>query len=284
MKEDLRATGTSLVAGEEEARRRIARELHDDHCQRLAALALELKALRNRPAGGDRGLPELDAVGAGLAELAEDLRRLSHDLHPAILERHGLAEALRDHCAEIERRSGLRVRSSLRDDAEAPLPPDLALGLYRIAQEAMANTVRHAGARTAHVTLRIAAGEAYLAVVDDGAGFDPGEARRAGGLGLAIVEERARLLGGRCRIASAPGAGAEIEVTLPLPAPEATAVAGEPIEAGPPGALHPVGRLVRRRRRIVVSAAFVILALTGGLVAAARQARRTRGGAGNGRA
>jgi len=220
MSDDPRATAGRLVAGEDEARRRIARELHDDHCQRLAALALELRALRNGVAGTDRALPELDAVGAGLAELAEDLRRLSHDLHPAVLERHGLAEALRDHCAEIERRSGLRVRASLRVDAAAPLPPDLALGLYRIAQEALANAVRHAGARTAHVTLRIAAGEAHLAVADDGDGFDPGAARRAGGLGLAIVEERTRLLGGRCRIASAPGAGAEIEVTLPLPAPE----------------------------------------------------------------
>lgn len=213
-----------LIAGEEEARRRLARELHDDHCQRLAALSFELKAVRRDFAEGDPRRTGLDAVGASLAELGEDLRRLSHDLHPAILERRGLADALRDHCAEAEKRHGLPVRLSLRG-TEAPFPPllsipsDIALGLYRIVQEALANTVRHAGARSAHVTLRIAAGEAHLAVADDGAGFDPEEARRTGGLGLAIIEERAGLLGGRCRIASAPGAGTEIDVTVPLPDP-----------------------------------------------------------------
>jgi serine/threonine protein kinase/Tfp pilus assembly protein PilF len=208
-----------LIAGEEEARRRLARELHDDHCQRLAAFAFELKVVRRDLSEGDARRTGLDAVSAGLAELGEDLRRLSHDLHPAILERRGLAEALGDHCTEVERRYGLPVRLSLRD-AEDPflsLPSDTALGLYRIVQEALANTARHAGARSAHVTLRLTAGEAHLAVADDGAGFVPEEVRRRGGLGLATIEERAVLLGGRCRIASAPGAGTEIDVTVPLP-------------------------------------------------------------------
>ena len=210
-----------LIAGQEDARRRIARQLHDDHCQRLAAVSFELQAVRGQLAEGDPRRSGLDTVSASLAELGEDLRRLSHDLHPAILERRGLAEALRDNCGEIERRHGLPVRLSLRGDGGPlpPLPPETALGLYRIAQEALANTVRHAGARSAHVTLRIAAGQAHLSVADDGAGFDPGEARRTGGLGLASIEERAALLGGRCRIASAPGAGTEIDVTVPLPEP-----------------------------------------------------------------
>jgi tetratricopeptide (TPR) repeat protein len=210
-----------LIAGEEEARRRLARELHDDHCQRLAALSYELKAVRRDFAEDDPRRTGLDAVGASLAEMGEDLRRLSHDLHPAILERRGLAVALGDHCAEVEKRHGLPVRLSLRgtEDPFPSLPSDIALGLYRIVQEALANTVRHAGARSAHVTLRIAAAEAHLAVADDGAGFDPEEARRNGGLGLATLEERAVLLGGRCRIASGPGAGTEIDIAVPLPEP-----------------------------------------------------------------
>src|SRR4029079_3046086 len=107
-----------------------------------------------------------------------------------------LAAALADYCAEVEPRHGLPVRLSLRD-ALGPFPPEVALRLYRIAQEAPANAVRHAGARMARVTLQVAAGEAHLAVADDGAGFDPEEARRSGGLGLASIEERAHLLGGR---------------------------------------------------------------------------------------
>jgi eukaryotic-like serine/threonine-protein kinase len=238
---ELRQFAGRVVASEEEARRRIARELHDDICQRLAALALEVKAARQRLPGGDPPAAwgtALDALGGGLAALGEDLRRLSHDLHPAMLERLGLAEVLRDQCADFERRCGLPVKLSLRD-AERPFPPEVALGLYRIAQEALANAARHARARTVHVTLMTAAGAAYLAVADDGAGFDPGEARQGRGLGLASVEERARMLGGRCRIASAPGAGAEIAVTVPLPAPEPAAPEPAAPELPAPGAGPP---------------------------------------------
>jgi len=242
------------VTIEEEARRRIAREIHDDLCQRLAALALELRVVRKQLPEEDPRRPALDAVGGSVAELAEDLHRLSHDLHPVVLEHSGLVEALRDHCGEIERRHGLPVSLSLRD-AAGPFPPDVALGLYRIVQEALANTVRHAGARAAQVTLWAAGGETHLTVADDGAGFDPGAAR--GGLGLASLDERARLLGGRCRIVSAPGAGTRIEVAVPSPGPE----------------LH---RLVRRHRGFLASAALVILVLAGGLFATALQANRAR--------
>lgn len=210
-----------LIAGEEEARRRIAREIHDDHCQRLAALSFDLKAVCKDFLADDPRRTRLDAIGTSLAELGEDLRRLSHDLHPALLERCGLAETLRAHCLEVERRHGLPVRFTLRG-AEKPssrLPSGVALGLYRIVQETLANTVRHARARSAHITLRIAAVQVHLSVADDGAGFDPDKVRRTGGLGLASIEERAGLLGGRCRIASTPGAGTEVDVTVPLAGP-----------------------------------------------------------------
>lgn len=252
MADELQQGAGRLIAGEEEARRRIARELHDDHCQRLAAVSFELGAVRRQLAKDDPRRTELDAVDASLAELGEDLHRLSHHLHPAILERRGLAEALRDACAEVERRHGLSVRLSLRDD-EKPLPPEVALGLYRIAQEALANVIRHAGARSVHVTLRITARKAHLVVADDGAGFSPEAARRAGGLGLATMEERVELLGGRYRLASAPGAGTEVEVTVPL---------------------YELGRLLHRHRRLVIAAALVILALAAGLTATVFEARR----------
>jgi non-specific serine/threonine protein kinase/serine/threonine-protein kinase len=225
---ELRRVAARLVAGEEDVRRRIARELHDDFSQRLAALAIEVKLARTRLADdGESRHGMLEPVGRGLLELAQDLRRVSHALHPAALERHGLATALRDHCADVERRSRLRVRLGLRD-AEGRFPPDVELGLYRIAQEALANVVRHADAHTARVTLRVADGAVHLSVADDGTGFDPAAARRAGGLGLASIEERTRLLGGHCTLVSAPATGTEIEACVPLPAPE-------PAEAVPAG-------------------------------------------------
>lgn len=256
---DLPSVSSQRIAGEEEARRRIGRELHDDLGQRLAALAIELEAARRRLPEDGPPNAELAAVGAAVSRLAEDVRRLSHDLHPVGLQRHGLAAALRDHCAEVERRHRLAVRFSRRD-SDGPLPPEVALGLYRVAQEALANAVRHAAAGAAEVTLAVADGTVRLAVADDGAGFDPAGARRGGGLGLASIEERARLLGGRSRVRSAPGAGTEIEVTVPLPA------------AGT--GLHHLGRLVRRYRRLAAAGALVILALAGGLLATAMQARR----------
>lgn len=255
----LRAVAGSLIAGEEEARRRLARELHDDHGQRLAALAFELGAVRHKLPENDPRRSDLDAVAAHLAELGEDLRRLSHDLHPAVLEHRGLAEALRDYCGELGSRYSLPVDLDLRDGA-GPLPSEIALGLYRIVQEALTNAARHAGARQARVTLSVAADTVHLAVADDGAGFDPAAARLASGLGLASIEERTLLLGGRCRIASAPGAGTEVEISVPLPAPET--------------ALSQLRDLMRRHRRWVVSAVLVILALAGGLVATSLQARR----------
>ncbi len=248
------------VGAAEAARRWIAREIHDDFSQRLAGLALALRVVRKRLPDDDPNRLELDAIAGGVAELGEDLRRLSHDLHLAALERSGLVEALRDHCAEVERRSGLVVGLSLHD-ADGPWPPEIALGLYRVAQEALANVVRHAGARRAQVTLRSAAGEARLTIADDGGGFDVELALRGAGLGLASIDERARLLGGQVRIASAPGSGTEVEVRVPRPGRES--------------ALARLGRLVRQHRGFVTAAALVMLALAAGLAAITIQARGT---------
>lgn len=250
------------VDAAEEAQRRIAREIHDDFGQRLIGLSLALRAAQGQIPEGDPQRPELDAISGGLAELGEDLRRLSHDLHPAALERRGLPEALRDHCAEIERRHHLSVELDI-PGGEGALPPhlpiEIALGLYRIAQEALENIVRHAGARTARVTLRATSGRALLTIADDGRGFDLATARLSGGVGLVSFEERTKLLGGLCHIRTAPGEGTEINATVPLP-----------IE----GAFAPLRELVRRHRSLVASTALVILALTAGLVATGIQARR----------
>ncbi|MFL6192565.1 MAG: tetratricopeptide repeat protein [Thermoanaerobaculia bacterium] len=246
------------IASEEEARRRIGREIHDDLSQRLAAVAIELKLVRRKLPEAHPQQSDLGTLGGHLTDLADDLRQLSHDLHPAVLERRGLVEALRDHCAEIERRHGLRVALTL-DAADVPFPPDIALGLYRIVQEALANTARHAGAGTARVTLRVAGGVAFLTVADDGAGFDAGEAGRPPGLGLSSIEERARLLGGEPRITSVPGAGTRIEVRVPMPATE----------------LHRLRQKLRLHRQGIGAAALVILALAGGLAATMYQTRRT---------
>ena len=237
---ELRRVSGRLVAAEEEARRRISQELHDDACQRLAALALELKVIRKQLAAGAPQHVELDAVAAQMVVLGEDLYRLSHDLHPAILEHRGLAEALRDLGQEVERRGSLPVRLTLRG-TETPLPQQMALGLYRIAQEALTNVVRHAGAREARLTMIVNDGAVHLAVADDGYGFDADEVSRGHGLGLAGIGERARWLGGLCRISSSPGAGTEIDVIVPLPAAEPAGPERAALRVGPYEILEEIG-------------------------------------------
>ncbi len=213
-----RRLASRRIAAEEDVRRRVARDLHDDFGQRLAGAALELKVVRQAIPEGDSRRADLDVVGGHLAALGEDLRRLSHELHPAALERRGLNDALRDLCSDVERRGQIRVRLTVRE-TKTLLAEEVALGLYRIAQEALGNVLRHAQASAVHVTLTVGDEEVQLAIADDGMGFDPQASRAARGLGLASFEERAASLGGHCRIASAPGAGTEIEVTVPLPEP-----------------------------------------------------------------
>ena len=207
-----------LLGAQEDERRRIARELHDDFKQRLTALGFEIAGLAQRARDGTEGEPlaeRLDALVRMAAELGDDVRGVSRRLHPAALERLGLAAALEAHALEVEARAGLEIRVTVRDEGE-PLAEDIALSLYRIAQEALENSARHSGARRAHLTLVRDGAAVKLALADDGAGFDLDEARELNGLGLASMEERARLLGGRLRVASSPGAGTEIEVIVPL--------------------------------------------------------------------
>jgi len=246
------------VAGEEMAHRRLARALHDDHGQRVAALGFELRVVRNHLPEDDPCREALDAVAQQLGALGEDLRRLSHTLHPAILEQRGLAMALRDACGEIEARHGLRIDLDLHD-TRRPIPPEVALALYRIAQEALANTARHADAGSARLGLRVGRSAARLVLTDDGVGFDPAVQGGADGLGLASMEERARLLGGRCRVVSAPGDGTTVEVRVPLVR---------------------FSRWLRRRWGWVTAVTLVVLALGGGLASTLVQARRTAAEAG----
>lgn len=247
------AGSLGLVASEDEARRRLARDLHDDHCQRIAALGFKLRALRNRLDEGDPRRLELEGLGRELGELGTDLRRLSHDLHPAILERRGLLVALRDRAAELQVGRGLRVELDLPAN-EPALAPEVSLALYRIAREALANTVKHSRATVAQVSLRVARGKVRLKLEDNGAGFGLEAARRSEGLGLASIEERTHLLGGRCRIHSAPAAGTTLEVLVPR---------------------RRLSRWVRRHGRGLAAAVLVLLALGVGLAATLLQARRT---------
>jgi two-component system sensor histidine kinase UhpB len=214
---ELKRLAGRLIVAQEDERRRIARELHDELNQEVAAFGIGISRL-----GQTRG-EEVDAQAARLAaqveRLAGRIRSLSHRMHPAVLEHAGLVPALHSVCEEFGRMEGVRTEFRV-ESVEGPYPPGLALAVYRVAQEALRNVVRHSGARAAQVTLTGVDGALELVVADRGAGFDPA-AVEPPGLGLVSMAERVHLEGGDFEVVSAPGAGTEVRARFPFPRREA---------------------------------------------------------------
>jgi signal transduction histidine kinase len=210
-KEELRALAASLLTAQEDTARRIARDLHDELAQRLAAVEIQLTNLRGR---SDFAAAPLDEIIGQVSALAEQVRRISHELHPTVVEHLGLGAALRHLCTECEETHGMAIRYT--GDAAAGVPREVSTSVYRIAQEALRNIQKHAGDACTVVSLRCTSDELQLCVEDDGRGFDVGASRMAGGLGLISMEERARLIGGVLSVASAKGGGTKVELRLRL--------------------------------------------------------------------
>jgi signal transduction histidine kinase len=203
-----------LVTAREEERRRLRRDLHDGLGSQLAALHLRAGTLRRLIP------PELPAADAGMLELQSeihaaiaDIRRLVYELRPPALDELGLGGALRSLAAQCSTQNGLQVQVEAPEKVP-PLPAAVEVAAYRIAQEALANVVRHAQARTCQVQLRLA-GSLCLEILDDGIGLP---VARQPGVGLRSMRERAEELGGTCSIETASANGARVMLRLPLPA------------------------------------------------------------------
>jgi signal transduction histidine kinase len=198
-----------LVAARDEEGARIARELHDDVGQRLALVAIGLSRLRKALGGGP--MPEIRQLQDQTGSLARSLRQISHQLHPAALEHVGLAASLELKCDEVREATDLGVRLVSVGDTAA-VPKDVALCVYRVAQEALSNVIRHSGAHSVDLMLRLEAGALVLQVTDDGHGLQtPGQ-----GLGLRSAAERVRAVGGVLRIESPAGQGTTVSLAVPL--------------------------------------------------------------------
>ena len=212
VEQELQDLSRRLMQAQEDERAFLARELHDDVSQRLAVLAInvgraELAAPRGEQAEAMR------AVREELVRLSDDVHSLAYQLHPAILEELGLAEALRTE-GERHRSRGLHVWVHL-DPSIAVLDDDLALCLFRVTQEALNNVTRHAEATVATVRLRQTGDGLLLAVSDNGVGFDPADPSTTGSLGLVSMRERARLVNGTLEIESEPGQGTTVIAWAP---------------------------------------------------------------------
>jgi signal transduction histidine kinase len=214
-REGLRKLAAKLLHAQEEERRRIAREMHDDWTQRLALLGIDMSKLEKHLGAPETALPLLRRMQEQLVGLSEDVHALSRQLHPSILDDLGLVEALRSECASFSRREGITVAYRPQELA-GPVPKDAALCVYRVAQEALRNIAKHAAVKEARVSLAATGGELVLRVEDDGAGFDPAGLHGQPGLGLSSMEERVQLVKAQLSVTSAPGRGTTVVVRVPL--------------------------------------------------------------------
>jgi signal transduction histidine kinase len=201
-----------LVRAEEEERRRIAGDVHDDPVQKMSAATMWIQVLR-RGVSDPTQLQQLDKLMASVRGSIASLRQLIFELRPHALDEEGLAEALRDYLESLEPAFAFDVDDRL---AEQP-PADLRIVLYRMAQEALANVHKHARASRVDVSIAEREGGYAVRIADDGVGFEAPPTLRSerGHLGLSSMRERAEMAGGRCRLESAPGRGTTVDLWIP---------------------------------------------------------------------
>lgn len=211
---EFRRLGRAVWRVQEDERRRLARELHDGLGQNLTALKQHLAQVQGPLPDAARA--HLDAAMDLCTGALEDTRQLSRLLRPPILDDLGLAPALRWLARSFSESSGVDAVVELGE--LPPLDGELQTLLFRVAQEALSNAARHAQARSVLLHLARRGTELQLQVVDDGRGFEPGEAATRGGNGLGGMRERLRLHGGRLELVAAPGRGTRLRAVVPLSA------------------------------------------------------------------
>jgi signal transduction histidine kinase len=208
----IRRLAGALMTAQEEERRRLSRDLHDDVSQHVAALAILTSRIKRRALSSAAVGDDFDRLQHGMKDLASQIRSLSHELHPAVLEQAGLVPGLKALIDKVHRLEDLDVSLDVKE-SPVHVPQDTALCVYRVAQEALHNVAKHAGVDRARVTLQIHAGAVSLTVEDEGRGFDPSA---ASGLGLVSIEERVHLAGGTVSVTSSAGHGTRVVVRIPI--------------------------------------------------------------------
>jgi signal transduction histidine kinase len=197
-----------VISAQEEERKRIARELHDETCQTITALKMKLDVT------GDA--EEQAMAGRSL----DELHRIIYDLRPSILDDLGLLAAIRWMAQRNLGPQGIQVRCEF-EDLPQHVPPDTEIAVFRAVQEAVSNVVRHAKAEKVLIEIAAAKGILEIDVEDDGEGFDPAEvggpSASGRGLGILGLHERMELIGGTAKVTSSPGAGTRVSLRVPIP-------------------------------------------------------------------
>jgi PAS domain S-box-containing protein len=221
-----------LIEAQEKERSRIARDLHDDICQRLALLSMEIERT-NRTSNGSSAATKqsLDEIRNRCSQIASDVQSLSHQLHSSTLDFLGVVAAIRAFCGEVSKQHQVSIAFH---ETRVPkhLPKDISLCLFRVAQEALHNAVKYSGCSQFAVALFATEDEVQLVVRDTGAGFDVEQAKKNRGLGLVSMQERINLVHGRFAVDSKPGKGTRIFAAVPFVMETEGSLEEEPGKAG----------------------------------------------------
>ncbi len=209
----IRDLAGKLISAQEAERSRISRELHDSLNQRLAAVSIELGSLRQHMAHDKDVEQRLAVVQSRMLEISESIRRMSHELHAPALDHLGLHVALKSLCTEFAEQEGIVIEFN-DHKLPAEIDDEVALCIYRVAQESLRNVARHATAQHVWVNLRGVDEDLVLTVADDGVGFMPKPESETNGLGLMSMRERMRLLGGTLSVSSRPRMGTRVEARV----------------------------------------------------------------------
>jgi PAS domain S-box-containing protein len=214
--EALSSVSRRLIEAQEQERAHLARELHDDLSQRMALLQIGLEQFKQDRRGlSSRARQQLHTITEVAREVSSNIHDLSHQLHPSKLDTLGLVASLEGLCREFAGQHNLQVQF-VHNDIPRHIPKDVTLCLFRIAQEALRNVVKHSGAVEAKVELSGDGDRIELCISDSGAGFSTESAKGIAGLGLISMRERLRLVGGYLSIESQPSHGTRIRVRVPL--------------------------------------------------------------------
>ncbi|HKO61716.1 MAG TPA: PAS domain-containing protein, partial [Pyrinomonadaceae bacterium] len=213
--QQVRALAGRLINAQEVERRRLSRELHDDLSQRVAALSLTLTRLKRKLPEQSEILADVHELYKQANDLGNDIRQLSHQLHPVTLEHLGLVAALEEYLFEFERETGISTSFTAHVKTEK-IAFEISVCLYRIALEALRNVTKHSEATSASIVLEERERVLTMTIVDSGRGFDVEAAKRGSGIGLISAEERMKLLDGTFEVESRPGEGTKLTAIIAL--------------------------------------------------------------------
>jgi PAS domain S-box-containing protein len=217
LEDELQALATNLLSLQEEERKRLSRELHDDLSQQVAVLSFELTQIEQHIAVSPALVThDLQSLRGRLNKFSRDIHRIAYHLHPVVLDQLGLAAALASQCAAFTETEGIEVEFASKN-VPGRNPEDISLCLYRVVQECLHNVAKHAKASRATVTLEASGGGVRVSIQDFGVGFDPSLVKETYGLGFISMRERVSLVRGALNVTSLPGSGTGVEAWVPLP-------------------------------------------------------------------